>query len=67
MQLPPNHRKPVPSYSGIAQYVEKFAEPGDPEYEPAPAQPMPPPEERKFRNPEMIFQARIEKPLKLEK
>ena len=66
-KLPPNHRKPVPAYSGIGALVEKFAAPGDAEYEPAPAQVVPPPEERTFRNPEMVLQARVEAPLKLEK
>jgi hypothetical protein len=65
--LTPTHRPPKTPYAGIGQYVEQFAAPGDAEYEPQPAQPMPPPEERRFRNPEMIFQARVEAPLKLEK
>ena len=66
-QLTPHHRPPKTPYAGIAQYVEQFAAPGDAEYEPQPAQPMPPPEERRFRNPEMMLQARLEAPLKLEK
>jgi len=64
-KLPPHHRKPGPPYSGIGQYLEKFAEPGDAEYEPPPKEKIP--EDRVFRNPEMVAQARIEKPLKLEK
>lgn len=58
-------RQPVPAYSGMAQYVAHFAQPGDAEYEPEPKQVQPEP--RLFRNPEMPLQARIEGPLKLER
>lgn len=66
-QLAPTQRPPKAPYTGIAQYVELFAAPGDAEYEPVSAEPMLPPDERRFRNPEMMYQARVEKPLKLEK
>ena len=62
---PPRHldpvkrRKPPLPYSGVAQYVQGFAEPGDPEYEPPPSEARPP-EPRVFRNPELAAQARVE-------
>uniref|UniRef100_A0A7N0T869 RRM domain-containing protein n=1 Tax=Kalanchoe fedtschenkoi TaxID=63787 RepID=A0A7N0T869_KALFE len=33
---PPPERRKCPPYTGMAQFVEKFAEPGDPEYAPPP-------------------------------
>lgn len=56
---------PVP-LSGIAQYVDRFAKPGDPEYEPPPPETRPP-EPRIFRNPELGTQARVDIETKLEK
>ncbi|KFK28356.1 hypothetical protein AALP_AA8G505200 [Arabis alpina] len=32
--LPPPEKRKLPSYTGMAQYVSQFAEPGDPEYAP---------------------------------
>ena len=48
------------------QYLEHFAEPGDPEYEP-PAPETRPPEPRLFANPELPTQARVDLETKLEK
>lgn len=58
-------RKPKTGYSGIAQYVDLFAKPGEDEYEPKAESSLPEP--RLFRNPEMPLQARVEGPLKLER
>ena len=43
-----------------------FAAPGDEEYEPAPAAPRPP-SPRRFRNPELAAQARVDAESKAEK
>ncbi|KAI8466296.1 MAG: hypothetical protein J3K34DRAFT_434321 [Monoraphidium minutum] len=63
---PLRKRKPRVAYNGVAQYLDGFAAPGDPEYEPpppgtAPASP------RKFANPELKVQARVEAETKMEK
>jgi U1 small nuclear ribonucleoprotein len=61
----PKHKPRLP-YSGVAQYVSEFAQPGDPEYEP----PRPedrPASPRRFRNPELRTQARIDAESKIEK
>lgn len=54
-------------HAGIAAYLNDFASPGDPEYEP----PGPPedkfPEPRLFRNKEYALQVRLEEETKLEK
>lgn len=50
----------------FVQYIEHFAEPGDPEYEP-PAPETRPPEPRVFANPELPTQARVDLETKLEK
>ena len=69
---PPRHldpikkKKPALPYTGVAQYVQHFAEPGDEEYEPPPAETRPP-EPRIFRNPELATQARVEVHSKPEK
>ncbi|KAK9809948.1 hypothetical protein WJX72_002268 [[Myrmecia] bisecta] len=59
-------RKPAVPYTGFAQYVSQFAEPGDPEYEPQAEQPRPS-SPRRFRNPEMPAQARVDAESKVEK
>ena len=62
----PKKRKPRVAYSGVAQYLDQFASPGDPEYEP----PRPedrPPSPRKYRNPELVVQARVDSETKWEK
>jgi len=59
-------RKPRPAYSGVAQYVAEFVQPGDPEYEPPPPADRPP-SPRRFRNPELRTQARIDMETKVEK
>lgn len=56
---PIRKRKPLLPYSGVAEYVQQFAEPGDPEYEPPPSESRPP-EPRVFRAPEYALQARVE-------
>ncbi|KIZ00625.1 U1 small nuclear ribonucleoprotein [Monoraphidium neglectum] len=59
-------RPPKQPYSGVGQYLDEFAAPGDPEYEP----PRPedrPPSPRKYRNPELVVQARVDAETKLEK
>ncbi|PRW61455.1 U1 small nuclear ribonucleo isoform A [Chlorella sorokiniana] len=62
----PPKRPPKLPYTGVAQYLEHFAEPGDPEYEP-PAPETRPPEPRVFANPELPTQARVDLETKLEK
>lgn len=52
---PRRSRPPKLPYTGVAQYVHLFAEPGDPEYEPPPPETRPP-EPRVFTNPEMPSQ-----------
>ncbi len=52
---PRRGRPPKLPYTGLAQYVQLFAEPGDPEYEP-PAPETRPPEPRIFTNPELPSQ-----------
>jgi U1 small nuclear ribonucleoprotein len=59
-------RKPRVPYSGVAQYLSEFAQPGDAEYEP----PRPedrPASPRKFVNPELRTQARIDTESRQEK
>lgn len=62
---PAHKRKPKVPYSGFAACVEKFAEPGDPEYQPE--NPDRPPEPRLFRNREFPAQARVDLETKPEK
>eukprot|EP00798_Chlamydomonas_sp_ICE-L_P002987 gene2987-12995_t len=59
-----SRKKPKPPAAGLASVVEKFAEPGDPEYEP---QVERPPEPRLCRNRELPFQARLDGETKAEK
>ena len=59
-------RPPKVPYSGIAQLVDLFAAPGDEEYEPPPEVPRPP-SPRRFRNPELASQARVDYESKAEK
>jgi len=59
-------KKPKQPLSGIASYVDKFAAPGDDEYEPAPPSNRPP-SPRLVRNPELRIQARIDTETKEEK
>ncbi|GBF90609.1 U1 small nuclear ribonucleoprotein 70 kDa [Raphidocelis subcapitata] len=69
---PLDHREPVPkrkprvAYSGVAAHLSEFASPGDPEYEPPPPidRPASP---RKYSNPELRAQARIDAETKIEK
>lgn len=63
---PRRSRPPKLPYTGVAQYVHLFAEPGDPEYEPPPPETRPP-EPRVFTNPEMPSQARVDIETKIEK
>lgn len=63
----PLHARPIASSAAaLLQYLEHFAEPGDPEYEP-PAPETRPPEPRVFANPELPTQARVDLETKLEK
>lgn len=65
--LPPQKKKPPKlPYTGIAQYVDFFAQPGDEEYEPPPPDTRPP-EPRIMRNPELPTQARVDIETKPEK
>ena len=69
--LPPPHKAPPKKppklpYTGVAAYLQHFAAPGDPEYEPA-APETRPPEPRIFRNPELATQARVDIESKVEK
>jgi U1 small nuclear ribonucleoprotein 70kDa len=63
---PIKKRPPKLPYQGMAWCVEHFAEPGDPEYEPPRAEDLPP-DPRRFRNPELDTQARVDKESKAEK
>ena len=53
-------------YSGIGAYAGLFAAPGEPEYEPEPKAPRPA-SPRRFRNPELAAQARVDAESKAEK
>ena len=66
-RLPELRKRPakVP-YSGIAPFTELFAAPGNEEYEPPPELPRPP-SPRRFRNPELATQARVDLESKAEK
>jgi U1 small nuclear ribonucleoprotein len=59
-------KKPKQPYTGIADYVAKFAAPGDPEYDPPPPSNRPP-EPRLCKNPELPLQARLDTETKAEK
>ncbi|KAK9822157.1 hypothetical protein WJX81_000658 [Elliptochloris bilobata] len=59
-------RAPKVPYSGIGSMVGLFAAPGDSEYEPEPAAPRPL-SPRRFRNPELAAQARVDAESKAEK
>lgn len=64
--VPPKKKPPRVAYTGVAQYLEHFASPGDPEYEP----PRPedrPASPRKYMNPELVVQARVDTETKTEK
>lgn len=54
---PRRSRPPKLPYTGVAQYVQLFAEPGESEYEPPPPETRPP-EPRIFANPELPSQVR---------
>eukprot|EP01025_Chloroclados_australasicus_P011412 TRINITY_DN1493_c0_g2_i1.p1 TRINITY_DN1493_c0_g2~~TRINITY_DN1493_c0_g2_i1.p1 ORF type:complete len:478 (-),score=54.16 TRINITY_DN1493_c0_g2_i1:560-1876(-) len=56
---PPTKKPPKLPYSGLADYVKAFAEPGDKEYEPEPPEGVPP-SPRQFRNRELAVQCRLE-------
>ena len=58
--------RPRCPYSGIGPLTELFAAPGDEEYEPPPELPRPP-SPRRFRNPELATQARVDYESKAEK
>lgn len=63
---PQRKHKPRVPYTGVAQHLSEFAQPGDPEYEP----PRPegrPESPRRFKNPELRTQARIDSESKIEK
>lgn len=65
--IPPQRKKPPALiYTGVAQYVEAFATPGDEEYEP-PAPTTRPADPRIMRNPELATQSRIDLETKPEK
>ncbi len=57
-QAPAGHAAQVP-YSGIGALVGLFAAPDEPEYEPQPDAPRPV-SPRRFRNPELAAQARVD-------
>ena len=59
------HRKPKFAYNGIGQYVHLFPEPSDPEYEPVLDGHVE--GERRFRNPELSTQAKVNQESKAEK
>ena len=59
-------KKPSRPFTGIAEYVQNFAAPGDAEYEPEPASNRPP-EPRLCSNPELPSQARLDTETKAEK
>lgn len=63
---PMKHKKPAVPYQGMAHLVNEFAEPEEAEYEP-PIKEGCPPSPRKMRNPELVFQARVEQETKAEK
>lgn len=63
---PMKHRKPALAYTGMGQYLTGFSQPGDEEYEPE-QKPDRPDSPRRFRNPELKHQARVEQESKLEK
>eukprot|EP00884_Botryococcus_braunii_P002804 jgi/Botrbrau1/12524/Bobra.0169s0066.1 len=63
---PLKKRPPRMPYRGVGEFVVNFAEPGDPAYEP-PRPATVPPEPRRFRNPELDSQARVDKESLLEK
>lgn len=65
-EAPIERQHPTLPYTGIAQYVEHFAKPGDPEYEP-PAPETRPAEPRLFVNPELSLQVRTDAQTKLER
>lgn len=54
-------------YSGVAQYLGRFAEPDDQEYAPPRKEGIPPDEERVFRNPELRLQGRVDQESRAEK
>ena len=58
--------KPKVPHIGLAKYVMEFVEPDDPEYEPGPPKTRPS-SPRRYRNPEMRAQARLDDESKLEK
>ena len=58
--------KPKLPFTGIAQYVNDFVEPGDPEYEPAPPETCPG-SPRRYANPEMDAQVRLDQETRVEK
>lgn len=63
---PLKKRKPALAYGGISAYLDNFSLPGDDEYEPEPKDTMPD-SPRRFRNPELRVQARVEDESKAEK
>ena len=65
--LTPIRKKgPKLPYNGMAGCVDLFSQPGDPEYEPPPEQERPP-SPRRFRNPELKSQARVDDESRAEK
>jgi U1 small nuclear ribonucleoprotein 70kDa len=63
---PPMRKTFAVPYSGLAAYIDEFAEPGADEYEP-PRPDTVPKEPRVFRNPELVIQARVDVETKPEK
>lgn len=59
-------KKPAVPYNGLAQYVQFFAGPEDPEYEPAPPKDRPS-SPRLYRNRELAVQCRLDTETKMEK
>lgn len=55
----PLPRRPRPAITGIAQFLDHLAAPGDPEYEPPPPESCPP-DPRLFLNPELAWQCRVD-------
>lgn len=58
-------RPPKLPMQGMAKFVDKFSSPGDEEYEPE--RPSHPESPRRFCNPEVAVQARVDKESKLER
>lgn len=63
---PPSRKKPLLPYSGVGQYLDQFANPDDPDYQPTPP-PTRPDNPRIFANRELEVQCRLDVPTRIEK